>query len=494
MPPHRLRRRALVLAGIAALAAALIGFTTSLPLREVVRRTGSALAERSPLVYRATLAPRLATIAERAMRDDTIAGMSVQIVRGSKTIFSRGFGLADVEGGVAATPQTVYRIGSITKQFTAAAVMQLVEQGKLSLDDDFTKYVPEFPARGRRVTIRQLLDHTSGIRSFNLLGDAWLVRSHDERSQRDMIELIASAPYDFEPGTWWVYSNSGYYLLGVVIERVSGESYADYLREHVFARAGLTSTTYCDERAIIPNRARGYQILEGRLANIIPLDMDQLFASGALCSTAPDLARWAQALHDGRVVSERSYEMMATGATLADGTRRSYGFAMNSATLLGHRKLEHSGWATGAVSVLVHYPEDSLTIAILTNTQPLAVEKIEETMARAILRSTARAGTEKAAPVPEVPLTAEAAARFVGDYALGPVRVSVAAKKGRLVARARGYPLPWTLAYRGGETFGAVSDPTLRVVFHVSGAAEGARADSVTVFQREGSIRGVRVR
>ncbi|HEU4565846.1 MAG TPA: serine hydrolase domain-containing protein, partial [Gemmatimonadaceae bacterium] len=431
---------------------------------------------------------------KRAMREDTIAGMSVHIARGSKTIFSRAFGLADAEGGVAATPHTVYRIGSITKQFTAAAVMQLVEQGKLSLDDDFTKYVPEFPARGRRVTIRQLLDHTSGIRSFNLLGDAWLARSHDERSQREMIDLIASAPYDFEPGTWWVYSNSGYYLLGVVIERVSGQSYADYLRDHVFARAGLTATTYCDERAIIPNRARGYQLIEGRMVNTLPLSMSQLFAAGAICSTAPDLARWAQALHDGRVVSRQSYEMMATGATLADGTRRSYGFAMNVASLLGHRKLEHSGWATGAVSVLVHYPDDSLTIAILTNTQPLAVEKIEETMATAILR-TSDSGKEKApAPVPEVPLTAEAAARFVGDYALGPVRVSVTAKEGRLVARARGYPLPWTLAWRGGETFGAVSDPTLRVVFHVSGAAGEARADSVTVFQREGSIRGIRVR
>ena len=205
-------------------------------------------------------APSFATtidgIVADAMRDGRTPGVSIAVARGGRLVYAKGHGLANVELNVPATPDTVFRIGSITKQFTAAAIMQLVEDGKMSLDDPIEKFLPDFPVRGRHITIRHLLNHTSGIKSYTSLGLKFLAVTRQDLSHEDLIALFKDEPDDFQPGEKWLYDNSGYYLLGVILEKVTGYKYGDYLQRQFFTPLGLSSTIYCDVEPIVKKRAR----------------------------------------------------------------------------------------------------------------------------------------------------------------------------------------------------------------------------------------------
>jgi len=408
-----------------------------------------------------------------------VAAMSVAVIKGRDTLVMKGYGMADVENDVAATPLTVYRIGSITKQFTSAAVMQLVESGKIGLDDDITKYLPNAPTHGRRVLVRHLLNHTSGIPSYTDVGPRFGRVARLDLSHDSLIAIIARDSLMFEPGTTFYYNNTGYFLLGMLLEKVTGQPYGTYLQEKLFGPLGLAGTTYCGTRPIIKHRAQGYDAERGQLVNSEFLSMDLPYAAGSLCSTVGDLARWTAALHSGRVVSSASYGQMTTPVKLSSGRAMSYGFGLFADTLGSHRVISHGGGINGFISQLAYYPDDTLTVAVLANTSPAPSAQVATNIARIVLGMSLIAAPP---PPKDLPTTAELRAKLVGTYSLknpdGTTRnVQVVDTAGALQLRTDGQP-PARLLFEGGTSFTISAMPGARINFDVKGAqATGFQLD-----------------
>lgn len=385
------------------------------------------------------------SVATAAVAEHRTAGVSVAVVKNGRTVLAKGYGFADLENDVPATPETVYRIGSITKQFTSAAIMRLMEQGKLSLDDTLQKFLPNFPSQGNRVTVRHLLSHTSGIKSYTSLGPKWARVVRLDLAPDSLVALFANEPFDFKPGDAWRYDNSGYFLLGMIIEKLSGKSYGQYLQDELFAPLGLKSTIYCDQAPLIRHRAQGYAPRPGGggFINAEPLSMTQPYAAGSLCSTVNDLATWALALSSGKVVSPASYKLMTTPGTLNDGKPLTYGFGLGIGAVGGHRQVSHNGGINGFISELHHYVDDSLVTVVLTNTGALTAVQLERLIARRAL------GIKD---IPAVPIEPSALERLVGEYTIGTTRVRVFVESGRLRAESPGAPA-FGLKHVGGGRF-----------------------------------------
>ena len=299
------------------------------------------------------------------------AGLSIIVVRGADTLIARGYGFSDVAVNRPATENTVYEIGSLTKQFTAAAIMRLVERGQLHLDDDLARYLPTFPTRGHRVTIRNLLNHTSGIHNYTAKPE-WRAHWADDLSPDSVVGFVKRDPFDFAPGTRQSYSNTGYMLLGMVIEKATGHSYASVLDEEFFKPLGLTRTRYCQQRPTDPNVAKGYSVKNGAFVPADYLSMTHPFAAGAICSTVSDLARWESLFHGGHVLTPASYAQMIAPTRLANGTTVNYGFGL-SLVNMGlddgrHRAIAHNGGINGFLSIQAYLPADSLIVVALENT------------------------------------------------------------------------------------------------------------------------------
>jgi D-alanyl-D-alanine carboxypeptidase len=309
-------------------------------------------------------------IVGEALEAGPIAGVSVAVQRGPELVLARGYGYADLENGVRATAETVFRIGSVTKQFTAAAVLQLAEQGQLRLEDPITRFFPDYPTGGRTVTVHHLLNMTSGITNYTAIADSWRALMRVDVTHDELIGSFADRPLDFEPGERYRYSNSGYYMAGVIVEQLSGMTFREYLDRHVFAAAGLTATYYCDDEPLIPNRARGYTARDGRLVNASFIAMNTPGGAGALCSTALDMVKWARALAAGQVTTAASYEQMRTPrpAALPNGDAHRYGYGLMVGELAGRTQVAHGGGINGFNAQLSHYPDEDLIIAVLTNT------------------------------------------------------------------------------------------------------------------------------
>ena len=437
---------------------------------------------------RATLRRTVDSLVANALREGPVAAMSVAVVRGKDTIVMKGYGLADVENDVSATAQTVYRIGSITKQFTAAAVLQLIEQKKISLDDSLGKHLPTAPAGWRGVPIRQLLNHTSGIPSYTSAGPRWMSRMRLDLPHDSLLAIIAGDTMDFAPGSQWRYNNTGYYLLGMLIERVTGRPYADIVRDQLGQPLGLRATMYCELRPIIKHRAQGYQVgAADKLVNADPLSMSQPFSSGALCSTVGDLVAWQRALAGGRVVKPASYAAMTTPEGAAAGSR--YGFGLVSDTMAGRTRIQHGGGINGFNSMAMYFPAETLSVVVLANTNGPWADRVAANIARAAL------GAPLAAPPPRLvdrPTTAELRARIAGTYRLTfpdarTLELRVFERDGRVMAQGTNQP-EIGLRYQGDDTFGASFDPSLRIVF-----APGTPAPKITLRQGGGSFEGPRV-
>jgi D-alanyl-D-alanine carboxypeptidase len=301
-----------------------------------------------------------------AMKEQSIPGVSIAVARGGRTLVAKGYGLANVELDVKTSPSTVYRIGSLTKQFTAAAVMRLVEAGRLSLDDPIEKYLPDYPVEGRRITIRHLLTHTSGIKSYTGLGPKFWDNAALDYSHEKLIALFKDEPPDFQPGEKFLYNNSGYYLLGVILEKVTGETYGSHVKKALFDPLGLTATAYCDNAPVIRQRAAGYQVMLGAVLNAPYLSMKAPFSAGALCSTVTDLVAWTSALMNGKVVTRASLDQMITPAKLNDGAATTYGFGLGIPN--GDKKtISHGGGINGFASYMTYLPDSDTTVVVLTN-------------------------------------------------------------------------------------------------------------------------------
>jgi CubicO group peptidase (beta-lactamase class C family) len=297
-----------------------------------------------------------------------LAGLTLGIQRGEQTPYIAGYGYADLETQEPAGADTVYMLGSVTKQFTAAVIMHLVERGMLGLDDPISQYLEGLPSRWEIVTIRQLLTHTGGIPNYSPDSIGFDI-SQFYTPEELMVRFTEWNLLDFEPGKRWEYSNRGYFLLGMIIKQVSGESYSDYLQQNITGPLGLEHTTSCP---INPeNLAQGYRIKAYGTEPELVTNVNASFAYGAgdLCSTAGDLLEWQRALAGGLVVSDASYQLMITPAVLPDGTQTGYGFGLEIEESNGRSVIKHAGGIpTGFVSMLVYYPNEDYGIVLLTNT------------------------------------------------------------------------------------------------------------------------------
>jgi CubicO group peptidase (beta-lactamase class C family) len=293
-------------------------------------------------------------------------GAAVIVVRDGKTVLRKGYGLANVELSVPIAPEMVFRIGSVTKQFTAAAILKLVEAGKLSLSDEIGRFLPDYPARGRRITVEQLLNHTSGIRSLTGM-PTWSSHTREDWTPAQLIAFFQSEPLDFEPGTGWKYNNSGYLLLGAIIEKVSGKTYEDFLAETIFRPLGMERTRYGSDAPLIAGRVAGYQRTPGGIVNASYLSMTLPYSAGSLVSTVDDLAKWQAALDKDGLLSVESRRRMWTPVTLPDGRATRYGFGWGIWSYEGHAVVEHGGSINGFVSANMRWPDDRIYVAVLSN-------------------------------------------------------------------------------------------------------------------------------
>ena len=409
--------------------------------------------------------------------------VAISVVRGGTPIVMKGWGKADLENDVAATEHSVYRIGSVTKQFTAAAVMQLVEQQKVRLTDSIGMHLPTLPAAWRGVTVRQLLNHTSGIPSYTNIGAAWERRWAEEMSPDSLVALTASLPMWFAPGSSWRYDNSGYVVLGMLIEKVVGRSWGADMEERFIKPLGLTETLDCLTAPVVPRRVHGYGPAGRGWVNAPYLAMSQPYAAGALCSSVYDMARWNRALHTGHVVSLASYALMTTPEGAAAGTK--YGFGLGRDTMAGREVITHNGGIHGFSSDNAWVPGADLSITVLTNSGSGRAGDLLRQVARAAL------GVPLAVPPTVVRLTAADRARYAGVYALalpgGARDLTVAEQGDGLTAQLAGQD-PIALLHYGNHTFGASFDPTVRVIFTV----EGGQATRVTLVQGGGRVEGPR--
>jgi CubicO group peptidase (beta-lactamase class C family) len=291
-----------------------------------------------------------------------IPGASVLIVRGGATVKAQGYGLANVELNVPASADTIYQSGSTGKQFTAAGILLLAEDGKLSLDDRLSQYFPEAPAAWHRITIRHLLTHTSGLRDYE-------VDLQKDYTDAELLKVMQALPLNFEPGTQWSYSNSGYLILGLLTTKLAGEHWSEFQSQRIFKPLGMDTTRVISEADIVPNRSAGYELdAKGELKNqawVAP-SLNRC-ADGALYYTIKDLAAWDKALRSGQPLSATSREAWVQPVRLSDGSDYPYGFGWFVRDQRGQRLIEHGGSWQGFRTEIARYVDQSLTVVVLTN-------------------------------------------------------------------------------------------------------------------------------
>lgn len=380
-----------------------------------------------------------------------VAGIAIAVAHGEDVVFRRAYGLADVEAREPLTLEDPHQIGSLTKQFTAAAVMQLVEQGRIGLDDPIQEYLPEFDTQGRTVTIEHLLNHTSGIRSYTS------IFGMNPVSREAVLDTLQTHPFDFEPGERYLYNNSGYYLLGLVLEAVTGRPYAEYVEDRLFEPLGMEATSYCGFGGEpIPE---GYSPGSEGLEVTVLSDLEFPAAAGGLCSTVEDLLEWQHALITGDVVGAETYRRMTTPAVLTTGDTTSYGFGLGVGELEGRDQVAHGGGIPGFNTFMSYYPADSLGVVVLVNTSPGHPGRVEQAVTRAAL------GLDRLV-IQDLPLGPSERARYLGTYDMGDLDVRVFERDGVLSAQPTGQPA-LRMLYQGDHTFLLNAPQEIRLVFEV---------------------------
>ena len=315
-----------------------------------------------------TLADKLDSLAGSGVVENRAAGIVAAVVKGNDTLLLKGYGKADVEWDVPMPADAVFEIGSVTKQFTAAALLQLRDQGKLSLDDDITKWLPDFDTRGNKLTLRRLLDHTSGMVGITEMPEFGILVSNGRFPRDSAYALIRRYPFQFPTGEAQIYNNSAFWLLGLVIEKASGMTYEDYVEKKIFEPLGMKRSMYCNSSENIPRRAHGYGIQNGVIRRAPTNVHTWPFSAGSLCSTAGDMVTWLKALHGGKVLSPKSYAEMITPSKLNDGTPLRYGMGIGvGKDVRGLDFIGHGGAIGGFVAEATWYPAAQMAIVVLIN-------------------------------------------------------------------------------------------------------------------------------
>ena len=301
-------------------------------------------------------------------------GAAVIVTEGGKTVYARGQGLADLDAKRPITPDTVFRLGSITKQFAAATVLQLAQEGKLSLDDPLSKFFPDYPQPGASATVRQLLNHTSGIQSYTGI-PGWMVEANTNRrySTAELIDVFKKLPSPSKPGEKWNYNNSGYVMVGAVIEAVTGRPWHQEVAERFAKPLKLSSLHYGVGEEKVAGMAKGYTEKEDGQAPALRIDMSVPHAAGALVGSVKDLAAWANALHHGRVLPQSAYQQMITPTALPGGKTEPYGFGMGLGDVRGRKQIGHGGGIFGFSTNSLYIPEKDLFVAVFSNSDDPAV-------------------------------------------------------------------------------------------------------------------------
>lgn len=324
----------------------------------------STLAAQSAL----TLTQTLDSIAESGIIEKRGVGLAAAVVKGSDTLLFKSYGKADVEWDVPLPIDAVFEIGSVTKQFTAAAILQLRDSGKLSLDDEITKWLPDFDTRANKVTLRRLLDHTSGIVGLTEIPEFRLLGINPAFPRDSGFALINRQPFQFATGEAQVYNNSAFWLLGLVVEKASGMTYEEYIEQRIFAPLGMTRSMYCNSGENVPRRAHGYGVRDGVIRRAPTNIHTWPFAAGSLCSSVGDLVTWLKALHGGKVLTPASYAEMIAPSKLNDGTPLGYGMGLSvGKDSRGLSYIGHGGSIAGFNAEATWYPDAQLAVVVLMN-------------------------------------------------------------------------------------------------------------------------------
>jgi CubicO group peptidase (beta-lactamase class C family) len=294
-------------------------------------------------------------------------GCAVLVTNKGQIIYKKAFGMANLELNVPMNPDMVFAIASITKQFTGVAIMQLVEKGKIRLQDSINKYIPDYPTHGYYISIEYLLTHTSGIKNFQSIKDFDSIVSRLDYKPMDFINLFKNENMDFAPGTKWNYSNSGYFLLGYIIEIVSGMPYSQYIEENILKPAGMTNSYYNDYKKIIKDRVNGYRKVDNGFSNPLYLSPSILYSAGALLSTVEDMFKYYQALNSYKLISKESLEKTRTSYKLVNGTETGYGYGIGVQDIYGYSAVSHTGGGAGFSTLQVYFRQKDVNFIIFTN-------------------------------------------------------------------------------------------------------------------------------
>ncbi len=410
---------------------------------------------------------RFEQIIQANVVDNTFMG-SVLVAKDGEVLLSKGYGYANLEWKVANTPETKFRLGSITKQFTAACILLMEERGKLSVDDPVKKYLNDAPAAWDKVTIAELLSHTSGIPSFT---DFPEYRSTEAQptTPEALVARFRDKPLEFAPGTKWHYSNSGYVLLGYLLEKISGQTYQDFVEQNIFKKLDMRNSGYDSATQIIPNRASGYTPGEKGIENTGYIDMSIPFSAGALYSTTGDLLKWEQGLFGGKLLSPNSLTKM----TIA--YKENYGFGLQISQADGHKVIEHGGGIEGFNTHMRFYPDDKTVVIVLANLNGTAADEIATRLGtvsqggKVVLQS-----ERKEIAVPRAKLD-----EYVGVYPFdADYKIEISVAGNQLMSQLTGQPKAPLFAEATDDFFFKVADAQITFNRDHAGAVE-----SLTIHQ-----------
>ncbi len=374
-------------------------------------------------------AVRMQQIVQSFVADKTFMG-TVLVVKGDRTLIDQGYGFADLEWNVENKPSAKFRLGSLTKQFTAASILLLEERGKLKVEDPVKKYLPDAPASWDKITVYNLLTHTSGIPNFTGFPD-YRTTEWKDTTPAELVARFRDKPLDFEPGSKFNYSNSGYVLLGYLIEKISGQSYGDFLKQNLFTPLGMADTGMDDTSMILPQRVEGYSPGPHGLEHAGYVSMTVPFSAGALYSTTGDLLKWERGLFGGKVLAAASLTKMTTPF------KENYGFGLFIQTKGGHKVIEHGGGIEGFNTSLAFYPDDRLTVIVLCNVNGPAADDMADDLGKVGLGQKVELAAERKV----VEVSPKLLAEYAGVYQLAPnFAITVTVDGGQLVEQGTGQP------------------------------------------------------
>ena len=422
------------------------------------------------------LAPKVDELVNAYVKQEKFSG-TVLLAKDGKVLVRKGYGMADVELNVANEPQMKFRLGSITKQFTSMAILQLQEKGKLSVNDPVSKFVADSPEAWKSIAVRHLLTHTSGIPNFTSFPE-YQKTQRDATTVPELVARFKNKPLDFEPGTKFRYSNSGYVLLGYIVEKASGQSYEDYLKQNIFDPLDMHNTGYDHSDAILKNRALGYSTSKNHMRNAEFLNMAIPFSAGALYSTVDDLYLWDQALYTEKLLPKKALDEMFAPFL----GRYAYGWGIADEN--GRKAIAHGGGINGFSTHIARYPDQHATVIVLANMDFAPSGKIGRGLSAILFGEKYELPREQVA----IPLDPKILDTYTGKYQTGEMTVTITNENGHLMAQPGGQAKAELFPESPTDFFLKVTDAQVTFEKPVNGKSGG-----LTLHQNGGELKGKRV-